>query len=486
MIITQSGLLHKLMSHEDQSFLLQVVNTFFDFVKEETAKIRNYSIRDLIKTIEIMEEEKIKLPATRIISNNMGINFVTAHSAKGLEYKHVFIIKANETFLEKSRSGNNDFTLPFTLTKTNSENDIEDDRRLFFVSMTRAIDNLYISHHREDAKGKKLTVSKFVTEIKSPNEESQEVIIEPMVVQSYKMELMRYKRGIASLIDHDLIDRLLLNFKLSVTHLNKYIRCKTAYYFENILRVPLARNASMGFGSVVHYAFEHFFLDINKSNPRSYSSDKKFIAFFEEGMEKYRSHFTSKEFDDYTKYGTKLIKEYYETYQDEFLTPRSYEIEYDIRDVEHRGVPISGKLDRVDIYDDTVKVIDFKTGVTDRAKKIAKPKDTNLDGGEYWRQIIFYRILIDADRRQNWTMRQGVMDFLEKESGKDKLQRQTYDISGEEIQIVSDQLVEAWAGIKAHDFTPGCGEDDCQWCNFVQKHMPVTHLESDNDEMDKE
>jgi DNA helicase II / ATP-dependent DNA helicase PcrA len=475
-ILTDSGCINKLYTHPDKTWYLQVVNTFFDFIKDESAKQKTYTLSLLLETILLMEENDLTMSIHKIISDKEGIHFLTAHGSKGLEFDHVFIIKATESCWEKRKGTNTNYTLPYTLVNTSSSNDIEDDRRLFYVSMTRAANHLYITSHARDLKDKALNLSKFVVELKEISAKIIEAEISSDDIVEYKTELMRYKKGTPSLIDNALVDRILEHYSLSVTHLNKYLKCKTRFYFENILRVPMARNAYMGFGNVIHYAFEHFFRDINLSAPRSIGSIKSWIDYLVKGMDKYRSHFTPKEFENFSKYGALMIEDYYKQYQGDWFGPRAFEIEYEIRNVEHQGVPITGKLDRIDIYDDRVQVVDYKTGKSDKAPKLKRPTTPEDIGGDYWRQIVFYRFLIDGDRRQNWNMSQGALDFLEMESNKDKLEVKIIEINGDDMAIVSKQITETYAGIKAKNFTPGCGEKDCEWCNFVLKHMPISQI----------
>ena len=74
------------------------------------------------------------------------------HSSKGLEYRAVFIIDANETITPHK--------------KALLLEDIEEERRLFYVAVTRAKDWLYICHCRERY-GKETDVSRFVEEMVS-------------------------------------------------------------------------------------------------------------------------------------------------------------------------------------------------------------------------------------------------------------------------------------------------------------------------------
>ena len=79
-----------------------------------------------------------------------GITVSTLHSVKGLEYDTVYILDVNE--------GN----IPYH--KAQQESEIEEERRMFYVGMTRARTNLYIYSVKE-RHGKKQESSRFVEEI---------------------------------------------------------------------------------------------------------------------------------------------------------------------------------------------------------------------------------------------------------------------------------------------------------------------------------
>ncbi|TAL61364.1 MAG: hypothetical protein EPN85_05055 [Bacteroidetes bacterium] len=63
----------------------------------------------------------------------------------------------------------------------------------------------------------------------------------------------------------------------------------------------------------------------------------------------------------------------------------------------------------------------------------------------------------------------GEIDFLEKESSKTKdFVKVKIPFSKEDISIVKKQVKETYAKIMNHEFTRGCGEKDCRWCNFAK------------------
>jgi DNA helicase-2/ATP-dependent DNA helicase PcrA len=479
-IITESHLLDHMLQSEDKAYRLQSFNTFFDFIKNEAAKKGQLSVKEAVELIKVMKEEEIALEVNRIFSNKEGVNFMTVHGSKGLEFKHVFIMRCNENAWEKRKGSSQNFPFPPGLVASSDLGTEEDERRLFFVALTRAKDNIYISYISKDDKEKDLQMSKFVSEIRDVNQEIFKPSLGEDVVLPYKADLMRYKMGQPVLLDHTLIDRVLENFKLSTTSLNKYLKCPLSFYFENILGVPRGRNAHMGFGSAIHYALEQFFMDIENSQPRSMGSAQKLTDFFVRGMDIYKSHFTSQEFDRLSEYGVDTLQEYYRENHDTWLKIPQYRTELNIPLVHFEGIPLTGKLDRVNIYKDYVTVTDYKTGKYSNSKtKLKGVSEKDPQGGDYWRQIVFYRILLDNYKGAQYNMTQGVMDFVEKEDNKFQQAEILADFS--DIESVGDQIRQTYQNIREHRFSEGCGDKNCTWCNFVQRNMPAQITDSDEE-----
>jgi DNA helicase II / ATP-dependent DNA helicase PcrA len=209
-------------------------------------------------------------------------------------------------------------------------------------------------------------------------------------------------------------------------------------------------------------------------------SVSKLTDYFVKGMDNFKSHFTAQEFENYSKHGIKVLTEYYEEYQREWLIPVKYELEHNIPMTEYQGVPISGKLDRINVYDNHISVTDYKTGKYDSSKLKGPSGEEGDTGGDYWRQIIFYRLLLDGDKRHDWVMQKGVMDFVEKD-GNEKFRKVEFTVDPFETEMVGKQLTETYKNIKNHIFTPGCGDEKCHWCNFVLRNMPAATTPGDED-----
>ncbi|MDF1697297.1 MAG: ATP-dependent DNA helicase [Saprospiraceae bacterium] len=472
-ILTKGGVLDDILSSEDKVWRLQLVNTFFNFIKEESAREENISMIQILDMVAKMEENSIEMPLNKIVYAENGIHFLTAHGSKGLEFDHVYIIRSdNQNWVQKNY-GRSGYKYPAALVPASEQSDVEDDRRLFYVAITRAKSHLTLSFSDFNDNEKALEPARFISEITEKEEDVKRVEVNEDAVTEYKATLMRYSQGQPVLIEHDLIDNVLQSFKVSATSLNKYLRCPITFYFENILRVPMARSMANGFGNAIHYALELYFRDMEADPERKVPPVENVQQHFMAGMKKYHSHFTSKERELSEIRGKKLLAEYYREYHSYWHVPRKFELEFDIK-TEYNNVPISGKLDQVSIFDNHLEVIDYKTGRY-ISSKLKGPVGDDDPGGDYWRQIVFYKLLLSGDDRLKQPMKAGIMDFVEM-TKEGKFYRRKYEVEPFEMDIVGEQLTDTYAKIKKHEFTTGCEEENCKWCNFVNENMSVDSL----------
>ena len=146
-IVYESGIVAHLLRSKEYVWNIQVLNTFFEFVKDVHSRNPRLRPAELLRMLEQMEQEKISVPVQKVIQNENGVHFYTAHGAKGNEFEHVFLIGATKNFWEEKRGGGFDYKLPETLTAPNKEktddNKTEVARRLFYVALTRAKKHLH-------------------------------------------------------------------------------------------------------------------------------------------------------------------------------------------------------------------------------------------------------------------------------------------------------------------------------------------------------
>ena len=141
----------------------------FDDYLREYSQARRMNAEDLLNVITEIQEEarefstysewfkhiedynlELKEQVSSMGKTTDAVNLCTMHSSKGLEYKVVYIIDANEGIM------------PYN--KAVLESEIEEERRMFYVAMTRAKEDLHIFYTKERY-NKKQEISRFVSEI---------------------------------------------------------------------------------------------------------------------------------------------------------------------------------------------------------------------------------------------------------------------------------------------------------------------------------
>ena len=191
-IIRKAGVLNQIMQSPDKIWLMQVLTGLFDFVKEETRRQPLLTLQQLVNIFDLMENEEIPLPLVQVSGSDKGVNLLTAHGAKGLEFEYVFFAGCNASLWEKKRKPGGGYTLPDTIFSTSASNgagkaDEEELRRLFYVALTRAEQHLFISYSRYKNDGKELEPSMFIAEIQDlhPGLKAEQAVISAMDIFTF-------------------------------------------------------------------------------------------------------------------------------------------------------------------------------------------------------------------------------------------------------------------------------------------------------------
>jgi len=473
--IIQDLELMKTINETSSYFDLECVRTFFDFAKTESTKSGGILLSELLIKIDLMNAHFIGLSKERVLYDENGINLMTAHASKGLEFKHVFVIGCTAKDWEK-------FTprLPMNLSQIlgspDQAKEIEESRRLLYVAMTRAKETLTISFSGQDINGKEASKSQFLDEISDHDKSHLNSInyrASDSKIMAWNTTRMTTQDSIDfELLDAPILDSYLSNYVLSVTHLNNYLQCPTAFYFENVLRVPAAKNKYMSYGTAVHKALDRL-IKLTSENIENLSLDLLLEAF-NSSMYRERASFTAEEYKKFKWMGEEHLTSFFTARKDDWTNIKNVLSEVTIDHVQIEGVPIKGQLDRVEIQDNSVHVIDFKTGNPQRGKKKMQNPVENADesdynkayGGDYWRQIVFYAHLVNNKSDVRWKMLSGAMEFIEP-TDKGEHQIETLYITDEDLKFVANQINTVYQNIQNRIFTPGCGKEDCRWCQFT-------------------
>ncbi len=489
-VIRKMGILDHALRSPDKHEELQIISALFDFVKDETQRDKQLDLQKLIAVIALMEKEKIILPLTQVSGSENGVNLMTAHGSKGLEFEHVFFVGCNASFWEKKRRPAGGYKLPDNIFSSQTAGDLEkmrteeEMRRLFYVALTRAEQHLFVSFAAYKADGKPLEPSMFIAEIQDRHPEFIPArIVIPKEEEDF-FSVLEFKQLAPEIdkMEEEVIGRMLEKFVMNVTALNNYLNCPLGFYYQNLIRIPSPKNEATEFGSAIHHALDKLFSKMLLQ--KKFPGQDEFIGDFEWYMYKHRESFTLEQFNRRLEHGHNVLSNYYLKYIDTFN--KIVVVEKRFSNVVIRGVPLKGKLDKLEFDNKVVTVVDYKTGDPSKAlPKLKGPSDKDPMGGDYWRQAVFYTILVDNYGPRDWKVTSVEFDFIEPDNKKEYI-RKRVPVGPADIATVSHQIEDTWQKIQARDFYTGCGKQDCHWCNFARDNELAVALHEMNTEEEAE
>lgn len=480
-IVNEAGVLPYIMDSPQKISLMQRLTALFDFIKAETSSNPQLQLNGLMGLLTLMKEENIPLSMVQLIGNSKGVNLLTLHGSKGLEFNHVFIAGTTADVWEKKNKRNSTYKLPdnlfsFVETPGNEEGNNkkeEELRRLFYVGLTRAEMHLYLSYPLFKNDGKDLEPSMFIAEILDIY--PQIGTIKPVfsTEEIFEFQFLQLTEELPQIApaEEDFIGPLLEKFSMNVTALNNFLKCPLQFYYQNLIRIPSGKNEATEFGSAVHYALEKLFRKMQDSGKEQFPPVNDLLADFSWYLKKHRENFTKEAFERRMEYGVEVLGNYYKKYVDSWA--KVVAVERNIRGVVVNGIPLKGKLDKLEFNGNQVNVVDYKTGDVEKAKnKLKAPNEKDPNGGDYWRQAVFYKLLIDNYKIKDWKVISTEFDFIEPDKKKN-YSRLKIVISPQDLETVTQQLTDAWQKIQNREFYTGCGKPECHWCNFVNDHKLV-------------
>ena len=477
-VIRDTGILASIIRSPDRIWLMQVLTALFDFIKEETRRNPEIDLEQMIQVIELMKTNGIPLPLLRVSGSDKAVNLLTAHGSKGLEFEYVFFAGVNSATWEKKRKPGGGYKYPDNLfsggTGANGgsgagEGSAEEElRRLFYVALTRVEQHLFLSYSRFRDDGKELEPSVFIAEILQDHQLPFEKVTIPAEEQA-AFDALPFADAIAPEIqadENEFIGRMLDKFVMNVTALNNYLKCPLEFYYRNLLRIPSPKNEATEFGSAVHFALQRLFEKMKAHPSERFPGVEEVLEDFQWYMRRHREVFTREAFDRRMEYGLEVLANYYDKYLLQWN--KIVAVERNIRNVIVRGVPLKGKLDKLEFHGKEVNVVDYKTGDVDKAKdKLSPPGEKDPNGGDYWRQAVFYKLLVDGYEQKDWKVVSTEFDFVEPDKKKE-YRKVKIMIGPEDATTVTQQIVQTWQKIQNREFYTGCGKPDCHWCNFVK------------------
>ena len=459
-VVEESGFLNHLLGGSEATEKIAKLSGFFDTARKLVENHREYKLPDFIEHIDLLEEHNIlvKKDSKSVIPKK--VRLMTAHKSKGLEFDWVYIVGAYDKHWGNKRMIEH-FKVPIKALEKDEDGNNDDDRRLFYVALTRARLGVNISYSKEGENGEPQLPSQFIEEIDTKYVEEFDVdSFEGGIKQE---EFLAPKKDIRiSVKDKEFLNELFKEQGLSVTALNNYLECPWNYFYSSLLRIPKASNKHMMFGNAVHYTLKDLF---DKLEGGELIGKDNMLVLFEDYLGS--QPFSESEYKETFEKGKEAISGYYDTYKESWKSSGIEKILNEFKvSVLFEDIKLRGNLDKIEVLDGngSVNVVDYKTG---------KPKSRNIiegntktSNGNYKRQLVFYKLLLDLYDDRKFDMVSGEIDFVQPDE-KGKYHKEKFVITDEDLKELKETIRKTAKEILHLDFwDKKCDKKECEYCKI--------------------
>ncbi|MFB6225825.1 MAG: UvrD-helicase domain-containing protein, partial [Candidatus Paceibacteria bacterium] len=343
--------------------LLSNLKTFVDGVREYKQE-QTLKISDVIEYVDLHQKNNIELTDNSPYSTaEEAVNVLSAHKSKGMEFDTVFVVSCQDK--EWVGSGwSSALPLPKNLPIDPGSDTIDDRLRLFYVALTRAKENVYMTYYKYKDNGKESPRLRFFEEDgkKADKGEPKDPAEIEASQEKLKQDLPRTKEvlgrqvGTESNIQLDeqeraVLEPILENYKLSVTHFNNFLNVAEGgpkeFLEKNLLRFPQPKPKPAKFGSAMHSALEGFYLEYKKKG--QLPDQKRLLELFEQELNK--EELVKDDFEDLLKKGRDSLSVYYKQKKDEFDPDHIIEFSFRNQGVKLDQAHLRGKIDKMEQVD---------------------------------------------------------------------------------------------------------------------------------------
>ena len=400
---------------------LSNLQTLFQAIRQHKVKEVLY-LQDFLEFIQLAEKNQIAIIDRSAYGNShTGVNLLTAHKAKGLEFSVVFIPNCNQDYWF-GRGRVDKLNLPDNIILSKDVENEDDYIRLLFVAITRAKDQLYLTRYTMADNGKATEPIVYLqTSLQALN-------ILPAAPSGLDSNLDRNSGASTdlqatalltwqqvtnqtiTLSTQSWLSALLDNYKLSVTHLNDFLDLEKGgplnFVQKHLLKFPQSPSPQAAYGTAMHSAVS-FLL----SKPTKITLEE-LLNFFAQRLLEQRLN--PNDYEQYVQLGKTNLTIFYQNYNYYNFTNPKLEYDFSHQVVQIGQAKLTGKIDCLVFENNQVTIVDFKTG----QPVFSWTGRNSQEQTKLWRyrnQLMFYKLLVENSPsfHSSFQVTTGQLQFLD-------------------------------------------------------------------------
>jgi len=443
--LTETGYLKRLAgaaSLENET-KIQNLAKFFGIVRDFGLVVQEDRVMNFVNYLNLLIEAGDDPPTVEADLDSDAVNCLTIHKAKGLEFRVVFLVSLVQGRFPWPRRSH-PIELPDPLIKEilpAGDSHIQEERRLFYVGMTRAKEELYFTGAADYGGNRLRRISQFVREAlgeeaKEPEKKKASAL---ETIQHFAPPKDSLKPEAEAIPDGKVIN-------LSYYHIDDYLTCPLKYKYVNILRVPIMEHHTVIYGRAMHEAVSRYF-------QLKMAGQKVTLA---DVLEIFRASFDPQGFLDEKhqqerfRTGQEALIRFFNDEQKRNSQPLFIEKEFSFMLGDNK---ISGRFDRIDRAKDGVVIMDFKTSQISAQKDADKRVKESLQLRLY---ALAYHAVFGAmpERVALYFLESGIIGI--------------HHIEDSDLEEVKEKIKEVSVGIRNKNFPATPKYMACQYCAYNQ------------------
>lgn len=442
--LEKSGYLKSLVERMsiESEIKIKNIRLFFDKLKAFQGLTEDDSLFSFARYLDLLAEVGDNPATSEAELEEDAVSVLTVHKAKGLEFDTVFLVSLIEDRFPGSEFRER-MVIPDVLLKEElpvRTNYLEEERRLFYVAMTRARKKLYLTWARDYGVKRLKKISPFVLEALDIPKLTDEI-----KKTSALEEIKRFgSQRLATEPEFQTLPAPAKPLNLSYGQIEDYLTCPLRYKYKYLLNIPVQPHHTVVFGQVLHNTIYRYLVHRLKGQPTTLA---EILGWYEKAW--LNEGYISREHEALRRRaGEQAIKDFFQQEEEQAQIPTFLEKPFRWQE---KGIRIVGRWDRVDFERSGPVIIDYKTNSVRTQKEADRKAEKSLQLDIYALSFLKTQGLLPVEVRL-YFLEPGLVGRTVK--------------TKEHLERAQAKIIEAANGIRQQAFEARPDWHNCNYCDY--------------------